>query len=213
MTWAGTRRERPGEGPGRPATSGAGAPPPDEALHSYIRAFSGCGAEAASFLWQSDLAGWFSIRLQSTPGGQVRVAADQVALPHRLTSRELDVLTLMAIGLSNTEIGRVLVASPRTVSTHVEHILAKLGQPSRTGAAALAVERGYLRLPLPGRAEARGSLAICRLHERVTGGLADTVDDKAAPRAWPGPPRPARGGRGAVATDRVGVPARGPGRR
>jgi branched-chain amino acid transport system substrate-binding protein len=174
-------------------TSGAGAPPPDEVLHSYIRAFSGCGAQAASFLWQSDLAGWFSIRLQSTPGGEIRVAADQVSLPHRLTSRELDVLTLMAIGLSNTEIGAVLVASPRTVSTHVEHILAKLGQASRTGAAAMAVERGYLRLPLPGRAAALGSLAICRLHERVTAGPGGAVSAAGpAPRAWPGPARPAR---------------------
>jgi branched-chain amino acid transport system substrate-binding protein len=100
------------------------------------------------------------------------VAAEQVALPHRLTARELDVLTLLAIGLSNTEIGAVLVSSPRTISTHVEHILAKLGQTSRTGAAGVAVERGYLRLPLPGlplpgRTSARGSLAICALHQRV----------------------------------------------
>jgi branched-chain amino acid transport system substrate-binding protein len=148
------------------------APPPDDALHSYIRAFAGCGWEAASFLWHTGRSVWFSIRLLATPAGDIRVAAEQVALPHRLTARELDVLTLLAIGLSNTEIGAVLVSSPRTISTHVEHILAKLGQTSRTGAAGVAVERGYLRLPLPGlplpgRTSARGSLAICALHQRV----------------------------------------------
>jgi branched-chain amino acid transport system substrate-binding protein len=148
------------------------APPPDDALHSYIRAFAGCGWEAASFLWHTGRSVWFSIRLLATPAGDIRVAAEQVALPHRLTARELDVLTLLAIGLSNTEIGAVLVSSPRTISTHVEHILAKLGQTSRTGAAGVAVERGYLRLPLPGlplpgRTSARGSLAICALDQRV----------------------------------------------
>jgi branched-chain amino acid transport system substrate-binding protein len=223
VTWARTRRERPGEVPGRAPLSGGSATLPDEALldealpdealpdealHCYIRAFSGCGAQAASFLWQSGPAGWFSIRMQATPGGELQVAADQVPLPHRITCRELDVLTLMAIGLSNTDIGAALVASPRTVSTHVEHILAKLGQASRTGAAAMAVERGYLRLPLPGRAKARGSLAICLMHERVMAGPAGAVPGalaRGAPapgvqapgaqtafRARPGPARPAR---------------------
>ncbi len=80
------------------------------------------------------------------------------------------VLTLLAIGLSNTDIGAVLFASPRTVSTHVEHILAKLGQASRTAAAAMAVERGYLRLPLPGRGPVLGSLTICQLETLARGG-------------------------------------------
>ena len=151
MIWAGARRYGPGEKPGPTAAPNCGPPAPDNQLHSYIRAFAGCGADSASFLWQSDPASWFRIRLEVAPAADVRVTVQQVALPHRLTARELDVLTLLAIGFSNTEIGARLVASPRTASTHVEHILAKLGQASRTGAAAMAVERGYLRLPLPGR--------------------------------------------------------------
>ena len=166
-------------------------PPPDDELHRYIRAFAGCGFESASFLWQTSPNAWFSIRLQATPAGDVRVATEQVTLPHRLTARELDVLTLMAIGLSNTEIGAVLVSSPRTISTHVEHILAKLSQTSRTGAAAMAVERGFLRLPLPGQARQRGSLAICVMQEHVvaglTNGVAKAVGPAGAPR--PGPAR------------------------
>lgn len=195
MTWAEARRDEPGDAPGRTAAPSSGSLAPDSELHSYIRAFAGCGADAASFLWQSDLGIWFRIRLQATPAAEVRVAAEQVALPHRLTARELDVLTLLAIGLSNTEIGAVLVASPRTVSTHVEHILAKLRQTSRTGAAAMAVERGYLRLPLPGRGAARGSLTICRLHERVTAetdGSAVGDSASAPPGRWPGPRQPGR---------------------
>jgi branched-chain amino acid transport system substrate-binding protein len=143
---------------------------PDERLRAYIRAFPGCGADWVSFLWKVDSGRWFRVRLDSNPAsGLAEVSgplftAEQVALPYRLTSRELDVLTLLTVGLSNTEIGAVLFASPRTVSTHVEHILAKLGQPSRTAAAAVAVDRGYLRLPLPGNVRERGSLTICRLH-------------------------------------------------
>jgi branched-chain amino acid transport system substrate-binding protein len=180
-------------GIGVPPPAPAG-PPPDDALHSYIRAFAAGGADSASFLWRTDVASWFSIRLQVTPAGEVQAAAEQVALPHRLTARELDVLTLLAVGLSNTEIGTALVASPRTVSTHVEHILAKLGQASRTGAAAIAVERGYLRLPLPGQARARGSLAICRLHERVTAAPGDgaTGGGEATVPGLTAKPRPAR---------------------
>jgi branched-chain amino acid transport system substrate-binding protein len=70
--------------------------------------------------------------------------------PYELTGREIDVLTLLAGGLTNTEIGDVLVTSPRTISAHVAHILEKLGQSSRSGAAAVAVDEGLLRLPLPG---------------------------------------------------------------
>jgi len=118
-----------------------------------------------------------------------------VALPHRLTARELDVLTLIAIGLSNAEIGARLGAGRRTVDTHVEHILAKLGQVSRTGAAAMAVERGYLRLPMPGLRPVRGSLAICRLHERVRADadLGVAHDQRSAPQGKrPGPEPRAR---------------------
>ncbi len=53
-----------------------------------------------------------------------------------LTGRELEVATLLADGLTNGEIARQLGVSPKTVSAHVEHILAKLGVGRRTEVAA-----------------------------------------------------------------------------
>lgn len=159
------RGSRLGPAPGRPVVPGPG-PRPDEPdrLPAYIRAFSRCGADSVAFFWPVPGRGWQRIRLAAMPDRDVRIDTESTVLPHRLTGRELDVLTLLAIGLSNVEIANCLVSSPRTVSTHVEHILAKLGQATRTGAAAMAVERGLLRLPLPGSAQVPDALTICQMH-------------------------------------------------
>ena len=53
-----------------------------------------------------------------------------------LTTREADVLTLLADGLTNKQIAGRLYLSPRTVEKHVERILTKTGQPNRTALAA-----------------------------------------------------------------------------
>ncbi|XVQ83253.1 hypothetical protein ACQP2K_31085 [Microbispora siamensis] len=50
--------------------------------------------------------------------------------------------------------------SPRTVSKQVESVLAKLGQATRSGAAAFAVDHGLLRLPIPGRCPELAALAV-----------------------------------------------------
>lgn len=55
-----------------------------------------------------------------------------------LTDRELDVLRLVATGASNATIAETLFISPKTVSVHVSHILAKLGVTSRGAAVAKA---------------------------------------------------------------------------
>jgi DNA-binding CsgD family transcriptional regulator len=55
-----------------------------------------------------------------------------------LTERELDVLALVAQGLTNRQIGRRLFISPGTVRTHLEHIYDKLGVRSRAGAVSAA---------------------------------------------------------------------------
>jgi len=55
-----------------------------------------------------------------------------------LTSREAEVLTLLARGYTNREIAATLVISVRTVGVHVSHILDKLGAPNRLEAAAIA---------------------------------------------------------------------------
>ena len=56
----------------------------------------------------------------------------------QLTSREREVLDLLADGLTNTAIGRRLFVSPKTVRNHVSNVLSKLGVDSREAAAAMA---------------------------------------------------------------------------
>src|SRR5262249_56247306 len=58
------------------------------------------------------------------------------AHPGRLTRREQDVAVLVARGLSNGEIAGELVIAPRTVETHVQHIMDKLGVSPRPHTAA-----------------------------------------------------------------------------
>jgi LuxR family maltose regulon positive regulatory protein len=60
-------------------------------------------------------------------------------LQEPLTDREAEVLALLAAGLTNKEIAERLIVSPRTVETHVERILGKLGVGSRTRAIAKAI--------------------------------------------------------------------------
>ena len=63
-----------------------------------------------------------------------------------LTGREREVLTLVAIGLTNKSIAQRLSISDHTVKFHVAAILAKLGAESRTEAVHLAARRGLLTL-------------------------------------------------------------------
>jgi DNA-binding NarL/FixJ family response regulator len=60
----------------------------------------------------------------------------------QLTTRERDVLALIANGRSNKRIALELGISEKTVKTHVGHVLAKLGVTDRTQAALLAVQQG-----------------------------------------------------------------------
>ena len=75
-----------------------------------------------------------------------RAGADGDADDPGLTSRELEVLRLVAAGQSNREIAAALVISPKTASVHVSNILAKLGAATRTEAAVKAHELGLLGL-------------------------------------------------------------------
>lgn len=62
--------------------------------------------------------------------------------PDELTERELEVLRLIATGLSNREIAQALTIAEKTVKTHVSNILSKLHLADRTQAAIYALQEG-----------------------------------------------------------------------
>ena len=64
--------------------------------------------------------------------------------PAGLTAREVEVLRLLARGLSNREIAERLVISPKTAGNHIEHIYAKIDASSRATASLFAMQHGLL---------------------------------------------------------------------
>ena len=64
--------------------------------------------------------------------------------PAGLTVREIDVLRLLARGLSTKEIAQRLVVSPKTASNHIEHIYSKIGVSNRVAASLYAMEHGLV---------------------------------------------------------------------
>jgi DNA-binding NarL/FixJ family response regulator len=84
----------------------------------------------------------------SRESDRAHVDVPDQAVPNRdaLTSREREVLQLMAQGLPNKTIARRLSISQHTVKFHVASILAKLGAASRTEAVTVGARRGYVLL-------------------------------------------------------------------
>ncbi|MFI6522722.1 ATP-binding protein [Spirillospora sp. NPDC050679] len=78
---------------------------------------------------------------ESAPGGAGPAAGGRG--PRPLTPREREIAALVAEGLSNRQIAERLVIAKRTVDSHVEHILAKLGAASRTQIAVWAERHGH----------------------------------------------------------------------
>ena len=142
----------------------------------YAKAFLLIGRLGVRFLWRSD-AGWLDVQLSSESSERVFVRVAQTEMPRGVTARELDVLTLVALGLTNAGVSARLGTSARTVSSQLERLLEKLDQSSRGGLAAIAVDLGLLRLPLPGGPPDEGGIGVAELelayHRRL---------DRASPR-------------------------------
>ncbi|NWJ25445.1 ABC transporter substrate-binding protein [Rhizobium sp. RM] len=100
--------------------------------------------------------------------------------PFNLTLRELDILTLVSIGLSNDNIAARLDIGKRTIEKHVENIFAKMQLWSRAALASHAVQRGICRLPTPGGCNRTG-LGLSDV-EDMAARLPDVKSEKAAPR-------------------------------
>ncbi|MFI0216743.1 helix-turn-helix transcriptional regulator [Streptomyces lydicus] len=87
---------------------------------------------------------------RTTPQPQ-EAAADHAAVPPQrpggLSPRELQVLAELTTGRTNREIAERLYITPRTVATHIEHILTKLDLPNRAAAAARAATWGIAPSP------------------------------------------------------------------
>jgi DNA-binding NarL/FixJ family response regulator len=126
----------------------------DEYIYEALR------AGASGFVLKDDPAEQLLAAIRTVAGGEAllspgitrRVIERFARIPpptHReefegLTERELDVLRLIARGLSNAEIGQELFISDTTVKTHITHILQKLGLRDRVQAVVLAYESGLL---------------------------------------------------------------------
>ena len=105
-----------------------------EPAREALTALDGLGAKPAVAIVRSRLRDLGVTRLPRRPQPGTLVN------PAGLTDRQLEILRLVATGLSNAEIARRLVVSPRTVDHHVAAILQKLGVHTRRDAAARAAE-------------------------------------------------------------------------
>jgi DNA-binding CsgD family transcriptional regulator len=98
------------------------------------------------FFWTTREGSCHEVRITALAHSSVVTVSDTSA-PYRLSPREVEVLAKLAEGLGNPDIGRALYLSPRTVATHVEHILSKMGCASRVAAASTAVAEGIVQPP------------------------------------------------------------------
>jgi serine/threonine protein kinase/DNA-binding NarL/FixJ family response regulator len=92
------------------------------------------------------LGGTFDTSLGPHGGLELKVGLP-IGAQVELTPREMEIIQLLAEGLSNKEIAGLLFISPRTVNFHLDNIYSKLGVSSRTEAAIHALRHGWVRRP------------------------------------------------------------------
>ncbi|MGH2603667.1 MAG: helix-turn-helix domain-containing protein, partial [Dehalococcoidia bacterium] len=79
-----------------------------------------------------------------TPGSTGHGAAGEATFPDGLSEREVQVLRLVAKGMTNTQIADALFISPRTINAHLTRIYRKIDVTSRTAAARYAYAHDLL---------------------------------------------------------------------
>jgi len=139
-----------------------GASPPPYNLANYERAVdttrAQLGEERFAAAWaegqEMTLKQVLAEQARATTPGQtptvptIQQPTDTVALPltypDELTSREVEILRLVASGLSNAQVAEKLIISPRTVHAHVRSIYSKLGITSRSSATRYAIDHKLL---------------------------------------------------------------------
>jgi DNA-binding CsgD family transcriptional regulator/tetratricopeptide (TPR) repeat protein len=111
--------------------------------HLGEQAFADAWAEGRTMTLEQVLATLEQSRVAPTTSAEASTHSAKPAprYPAGLTSREVEVLRLVAQGLTDAQVAERLVISPRTVNTHLTSIYNKLGVDSRTAAAHFAVEQ------------------------------------------------------------------------
>jgi DNA-binding CsgD family transcriptional regulator len=103
------------------------------------------------FVWPDEASRCHQVTITPCRGNILLITEESIPWPYSLSLREIQILHLVTSGASNPDIAEQLFVSPRTVSTHIEHILAKMNCESRTRLAALAVSEGLLLVESPSR--------------------------------------------------------------
>ncbi|MCK8610091.1 ABC transporter substrate-binding protein [Agromyces sp. C10] len=160
---------------------------PSAELVGFARAFLVMNRQELSFIYRCD-GTWMSVRLERD-GARIRGTEHATAttwpaiLPEGITRREIEILTLLAGGMTSSEIAGRLGTSPRTVSTQVDRLMKKFDLHSRAGLAAVAVDAQLLALPVPGGVEGLNAVSAIALER-----MARALDAKTTRSAIDMPP-------------------------
>lgn len=117
-------------------------------LLRYAQAFFAMKSPSLGFYFQVQQV-WYFVNLTRHRDNFVLLQAEKTELPHQLSEREFQILTLISHGLSNADIAENLFISNRTVAKHIEHIFEKTGINNRTLLAIFATQHNLCCLPLP----------------------------------------------------------------